>query len=70
MERCREMMRSVVVKPGDILLVNNRIGLHGRSEVGGEAGGESRWLLRTYGLETGDLDAEQRCSGSNYKLYP
>lgn len=67
---CRERVRSVVVKPGDILLVNNRIGLHGRSEVGGEAGGESRWLLRTYGLETGDLDAEQRCSGSNYKLYP
>lgn len=70
MARCRERVRSVVLRPGDILLVNNRIGLHGRSEVGGEVGGESRWLLRTYGLETGDLDAEQRCSGSNYKLYP
>jgi len=70
MARCREKVRSVVLKPGDILLVNNRIGLHGRSEVGGEVGGLSRWLLRTYGLETADLDAEQRCSGSSYKLYP
>lgn len=70
MDRCREQVRSVVLNPGDILLVNNRIGLHGRSEVGGEVGGEARWLLRTYGLETGDLDAEQRCSGSSYKLYP
>ena len=70
MDLCRERVRSVVVKPGDILLVNNRIGLHGRTKVGGEVGGESRWLLRTYGLETDDLDVEQRCSGSNYKLYP
>ncbi|MGN0923279.1 hypothetical protein [Ectopseudomonas mendocina] len=70
MARCRERVRSVILKPGDILLVNNRIGLHGRSEVGGEVGGESRWLLRTYGLETGDLAEEQRFPGSNFKLYP
>jgi hypothetical protein len=70
MARCRERVRSVILKPGDLLLVNNRIGLHGRSEVGGEVGGESRWLLRTYGLETDGLDAEQRCAGSNFKLYP
>ncbi|MDH1869264.1 TauD/TfdA family dioxygenase [Pseudomonas chengduensis] len=70
MARCRERVRSVILKPGDILLVNNRVGLHGRSEVGGEVGGESRWLLRTYGLETGDLAEEQRFPGSNFKLYP
>ncbi|WP_170854598.1 TauD/TfdA family dioxygenase [Azotobacter beijerinckii] len=69
-ENCRKNESGVVVRPGDILLVNNRIGLHGRSEVGGEAGGTSRWLLRTYGLETGDLAAEQRYQGSSYKLYP
>jgi L-asparagine oxygenase len=38
--------------------MNNRIGLHGRCEVGGDVGGLSRWLLRTSGLETADLDAE------------
>ena len=47
--------------------MNNRVGLHRRSEVGGEVGGLSRWLLRAYGLETADLDAEQRSSGSSYK---
>jgi L-asparagine oxygenase len=70
MEGCLEKVSSVVIRPGDILLVNNRIGLHGRSEVGGKPGGTSRWLLRTYGLETADLAAEQRYQGSSYKLYP
>lgn len=69
-KHCVSKVRSVVISPGDILLVNNRIGLHGRSGVGEEVGGQSRWLLRTYGLEISDLVAEMRYDGSTYKLYP
>ncbi len=40
---------NVVVKPGDILFVNNRTSLHGREEV--MIGlTKNRWLLRSYGL--------------------
>ncbi|WP_271606219.1 hypothetical protein [Bradyrhizobium sp. CCBAU 11434] len=39
---------SIVVSPGSVLLVNNRTALHGRGLVGGEIGGQSRWLMRTY----------------------
>jgi hypothetical protein len=67
---CLDCSNSVVISPGDLLVVNNRVGLHGRSEVGGEAGGESRWLLRTYGLDTRDLTSDQRYSGSSFKLFP
>lgn len=67
---CLDCSTSVVIAPGDLLIVNNRVGLHGRSEVGGEAGGESRWLLRTYGLDTSDLTAAQRYPGSQFKLFP
>ncbi|WP_235663092.1 TauD/TfdA family dioxygenase [Pseudomonas coronafaciens] len=67
---CLDCSTSVVISPGDLLVVNNRVGLHGRSEVGGEAGGESRWLLRTYGLDTSDLTAAQRYPESSFKLFP
>ncbi|WP_082888315.1 TauD/TfdA family dioxygenase [Pseudomonas sp. p21] len=67
---CQECSTSVVISPGDILLVNNRVGLHGRGVVGGEAGGDSRWLLRTYGLDTRELRADQRYPDSAFKLYP
>jgi hypothetical protein len=69
-QACQECSASVVIAPGDILLVNNRVGLHGRGVVGGEAGGDSRWLLRTYGLDTRELRAEQRYPDSTFKLYP
>ncbi|WP_339541391.1 TauD/TfdA family dioxygenase [Pseudomonas sp. RA_5y_Pfl1_P24] len=69
-QACQECSASVVIAPGDILLVNNRIGLHGRGVVGGEAGGDSRWLLRTYGLDTRKLRADQRYPDSSFKLYP
>ncbi|MBX8494162.1 TauD/TfdA family dioxygenase [Pseudomonas cichorii] len=69
-EACQACSTSVVISPGDILIVNNRVGLHGRGVVGGEAGGVSRWLLRTYGLDTRSLTAEQRYVDSPYKLFP
>ena len=69
-QACSKCSTSVVISPGDLLVVNNRVGLHGRGVVGGEAGGNSRWLLRTYGLDTRDLTPEQRYDGSAFKLYP
>lgn len=69
-QACLKCADSVVVAPGDVVIINNRIGLHGRSEVGGEPGGTSRWLLRTYGLDVEDLSEEQRYSDSVFKLYP
>ena len=62
-------VRSVPLSPGDVLLVSNRRALHGRSTVGADTGGVSRWLVRSYGLE-------RRCAekylipGSRFCLYP
>lgn len=69
-EACQKCSASVVISPGDILVVNNRVGLHGRGVVGGDAGGNSRWLLRTYGLDTRTLTPEQRYADSTFKLFP
>lgn len=59
-DACNACANPVVVQPGDVLLVSNRLALHGRSEVGDEVGGQSRWLLRTYGLDTSDLQENKR----------
>ncbi|HHG4629228.1 TPA: TauD/TfdA family dioxygenase [Pseudomonas aeruginosa] len=67
---CVECVQGIALLPGDIVLVNNRIALHGRSEVGSEFGGQTRWLLRTYGLDTSNLAAEQRYPDSPFKLFP
>ncbi|WP_196788330.1 TauD/TfdA family dioxygenase [Burkholderia cepacia] len=67
---CKTCATGITIAPGDILLVNNRIGLHGRATIDGEAGGESRWLLRTYGLDTSGLDPQQRYEDSVHKLFP
>lgn len=67
---CKTCATGIAIVAGDILLVNNRIGLHGRTTVDGEAGGESRWLLRTYGLDTSGLNPQQRYEDSVHKLFP
>lgn len=69
-QACLSCSTAVVIAPGDVLIVNNRLGLHGRGVVGGEAGGTSRWLLRTYGLDTRELKPTQRYPDSPYKLFP
>jgi len=38
----------IPLSPGSLLLINNRTAIHGRREVGGNIGGQSRWLVRTY----------------------
>lgn len=67
---CANCAVSLPLKPGDIALVNNRIALHGRGEVGKEYGGETRWLLRTYGLDISDINPNQWHAGRNFMLYP
>lgn len=69
---CNAVAQSVVVKPGDILVVSNRLGLHGRAEPGDEFGGQTRWLLRTYGLDTTGLDDQKRHLGERppHVLFP
>lgn len=69
---CSEVAQAVAIQPGDVLLVSNRLCLHGRGEVGGEIGGQSRWLLRTYGLDTSQLDDSRRHLGDRpaHVLFP
>jgi hypothetical protein len=71
-EACNQAAVLVVVQPGDVLIVNNRLSLHGRGEVGDEIGGRSRWLLRTYGLDTSNLPTHKRHLGGapTYVLFP
>ena len=69
---CSEVAQVVAIQPGDVLLVSNRLCLHGRGEVGDEIGGQSRWLLRTYGLDTSQLDDSRRHLGDRpaHVLFP
>ncbi|RXN88197.1 taurine catabolism dioxygenase TauD [Achromobacter aloeverae] len=69
---CGEVAKPVAVGPGDVVLVSNRLCLHGRGEVGDDTGGHSRWLLRTYALDTSQLDDSQRHLGDrpSHVLFP
>jgi len=69
---CNETAVGVVINPGDIVFVNNRLALHGRVEVGDGVGGQSRWLLSTYALDTSSLPSHKRhLSGKPPRvLYP
>lgn len=69
---CSHSAKSVVIRPGDILIVSNRLALHGRGAVGDRVGSNSRWLLRTYGLDTSHLQPCKRSSslGSSHVLFP
>lgn len=67
---CKLCVVAYSLAPGDILLINNRICLHGRAEVGEEHGAKSRWLLRSYGLNTNDLNTSQWHQNSSFMLYP
>ncbi|WP_282115438.1 TauD/TfdA family dioxygenase [Pseudoalteromonas arctica] len=69
-DACADCAIPVALEPGDIALVNNRIALHGRSKVGEEYGGQTRWLLRAYGLDISEINSEQWHEGSNFMLYP
>lgn len=71
-QACNAAVVSVVISPGDVLVVSNRLCLHGRGLVGGGVGGQARWLLRTYALDTSSLDDNRRHLDGRpkYVLYP
>lgn len=69
---CNEVAVGIVVDAGDVLIINNRLSLHGRGEVAGGTGGQSRWLLRAYGLDTSTLPGRKRHAGdrAEHVLFP
>ncbi|MBO9642336.1 MAG: TauD/TfdA family dioxygenase [Pseudacidovorax sp.] len=67
---CLSCVQQVVLQPGDLLIVNNRKALHGRSPVGDAIGGASRWLVRSYALDTTGLALERRYQDKPYALFP
>jgi len=67
---CKANVLRVVIQPGDLLWVDNRRALHGRSEVDKLIGGSSRWLIRGYALDPSSLNPDQYYDGSDYKLFP
>lgn len=65
---CEKIAIDLVINPGDICIINNRISLHGRGAIGDEVAGDSRWILRTYALDTSSLSAHKR--HSTHILFP
>jgi L-asparagine oxygenase len=47
-DACREIAHQVRLEPGSALLINNRKGLHARSQFPAQHDGRDRWLQRTY----------------------
>jgi L-asparagine oxygenase len=45
---CREVAHRATLEPGTALLINNRKGLHARSQFAAHHDGRDRWLQRTY----------------------
>ncbi|GAA3647949.1 clavaminate synthase family protein [Nonomuraea antimicrobica] len=44
----RQVSRSVVLRPGDLAIVDNRLALHGRSDFRPRYDGRDRWLQRAF----------------------
>ncbi|WP_426576362.1 carbon starvation induced protein CsiD [Xenorhabdus stockiae] len=63
-----ESIQYVSLAPGDVLIVNNRICLHGRSSITDTAkfNGEDRWLIRIYGYKKHSTDFMKIRQGSNH----
>jgi L-asparagine oxygenase len=47
-QACRTVAHQVKLEPGTALLINNRKGLHARSQFPAQHDGKDRWLQRTY----------------------
>ncbi|MEA9904870.1 hypothetical protein VDG44_09915 [Xanthomonas campestris pv. raphani] len=61
---------SIAIEPGSILIVNNRKCLHGRQSPGDAYGGDSRWIMRTYGLKLEFIRENDRYPGNDFQIYP
>lgn len=40
----------ILLRPGDLLIINNRTALHGREDIAAKFDGSDRWLIRSYGF--------------------
>jgi hypothetical protein len=67
---CANETEPVTVNAGSLLIINNRIALHGRAEVAAKYGGDTRWLLRTYGLAREAARQAHRYADKGYQLFP
>lgn len=61
---------AIAIEPGSILVVNNRKCLHGRQSPGDAYGGDSRWIMRTYGLKLEFIRRASRYPGNDFQIYP
>lgn len=61
---------SVALEPGDVLVLNNRLCLHGRGEVASTSNydGMDRWLLRLYGYSESTFSLTQLSPGSSHVM--
>lgn len=69
-EACASCHQHLVLLPGDVAIINNRKALHGRGFIGEHPGGLSRWILRSYGLDTSRLRPEQATHRRGHILFP
>jgi L-asparagine oxygenase len=65
---CVSVAHQVRLGPGSALLINNRKGLHARSQFGAGHDGGDRWLQRTY-IRRNLWDIRHRGSGNGRRVY-
>ncbi|MFJ6750709.1 MULTISPECIES: TauD/TfdA family dioxygenase [unclassified Streptomyces] len=65
---CREVAHEVHLRPGQALLINNRKGLHARSQFTARYDGHDRWLQRTY-VRRNQWDIRYRAAPDSRRLY-
>ena len=58
----------VVLTPGDLLMINNRTAVHGRSFFVPRYDGENRWLQRTY-LRKDLWTGRDAASADNFRVF-
>ena len=51
-ELCNEMARFVILRPGDLLVIDNRRAVHARTEYEALFDGQDRWLQRVFVVDS------------------
>ncbi|MFI9275528.1 TauD/TfdA family dioxygenase [Kitasatospora sp. NPDC052896] len=65
---CREVAHEVLLRPGQALLINNRKGLHARSQFTARYDGQDRWLQRTY-VRRNQWDIRHRVAAGHRRVH-
>ncbi|MEV4740503.1 TauD/TfdA family dioxygenase [Streptomyces sp. NPDC049555] len=65
---CRQVAHEVFLRPGQALLINNRKGLHARSQFTARYDGRDRWLQRTY-VRRNQWDIRHRAAPGSRRLH-